>query len=135
MSSDKSRKNPFALLAGPPAGPSTARKIDLWEQYNSADPIFGAIATEPLMDYWRRVKTIPEYEPLCMLVRDVLGLTVACTSIEDIFTRFNNHPGAERSLNPKVACQQTTVRMLKKVDAGRRSASGGESAVGLGVKP
>lgn len=87
------------------------------------------------MDYWRRVKINPEYEPLCMLVRDVLGLTVACTSFEDIFTRINNHPGTERSLNPKVVCQQTTVRMLKKVDAGRRSASGGESAIGLGVGP
>lgn len=135
LSSDKSRKNPFALFAGPPAGSSTARKTDLWEQYNSADPVFGAIATEPLMDYWRRVKANPEYEPLCMLVRDVLGLTVACTSIEDIFTQFNKHHGAETLLNPKVVCQQTTVRMLKKVDAGRRSASGGESAIGLGVGP
>jgi hypothetical protein len=25
-------------------------------------------------------------------------------SIEDIFTRFNKHPGAERSLHPEVVC-------------------------------
>jgi hypothetical protein len=103
--------NPFAVYTEAPIDLSS--DIALWTAYNSADPVFAAVKGRSLIDYWRRVKRTGRFNPLCMLVRDILGLSVASTSVERLFSHTNNVLGRKRNtLTPRALIHQTTVRML-----------------------
>lgn len=105
--------NPFAVYTEAPTDP--ASEIAFWSVYNSTDAVFAAVKDKSLSDFWRKVKRTGRYDPLCLFVRDILGISVASTSAERLFSHVNNVLGRRRgALSARGLIHQTTVRMLRR---------------------